>query len=484
MKKRILPQDLSDHLVQNGHATRKEADPFVRAFFEVIAQGLQEDKYVKVKGLGTFKLVSVSERESVNISTGERFQISGHTKVSFTPESTMKDLVNRPFAHFETVDLNEDTDTGEFDAIDREAARTLALDLPEGTDSPEAETADDLPADDLPAALPAEETPLSAAPVDEDATAVTPVTPVTPAPPSSSSKAPAAAAPVVVGAAPAAPPTAAQLPAAAQQAAAPHLPEEAPQGAAPQPAAESPDEPASQTSGLQQTSGEEEISVSAPQPITPLPAAGAESLTPANYTYRDTPAPSRRKRWLVRTGLTLLLLLSLTLSYFAGYYRLLCPCTLPWLQPYFAQTEQAEAPRPATPRPTPKAVQSAAPAAAARKHASVPDSVAPSAQPPVATAAQPASTAAPASAPQATQPTGTPSAAAPKAAPSDRQSAPAKPAAAAPTRPATHIVAKGDNLYKISRRYYGTDRYVPAIIKLNHLKDANTITHGQKLRLP
>ena len=161
MKKRILPQDLSDHLVQNGHATRKEADPFVRAFFEVIAQGLQEDKYVKVKGLGTFKLVSVSERESVNISTGERFQISGHTKVSFTPESTMKDLVNRPFAHFETVDLNEDTDTGEFDAIDREAARTLALDLPEGTDSPEAETADDLPADDLPAALPAEETPLS-----------------------------------------------------------------------------------------------------------------------------------------------------------------------------------------------------------------------------------------------------------------------------------------------------------------------------------
>ena len=471
MKKRILPQDLSDHLVQNGHATRKEADPFVRAFFEVIAQGLQEDKYVKVKGLGTFKLVSVSERESVNISTGERFQISGHTKVSFTPESTMKDLVNRPFAHFETVDLNEDTDTGEFDAIDREAARTLALDLPEGTDSPEAETADDLPADDLPAALPAEETPLSAAPVDEDATAVTPVTPVTPAPPSSSSKAPAAAAPVVVGAAPADHPTAAQLPAAAQQAAAPHLPEEAPQGAAPQPAAESPGEPAGPPSGPQQTSGEEEISVSAPQPITPLPAAGAESLTPANYTYRDTPAPSRRKRWLVRTGLTLLLLLSLTLSYFAGYYRLLCPCTLPWLQPYFAQTEQAEAPRPATPRPTPKAVQSAAPAAAARKHTSAPDSVAPSAQPP-------------ASAPQATQPTGTPSAAAPKAAPSDRQSAPAKPAAAAPTRPATHIVAKGDNLYKISRRYYGTDRYVPAIIKLNHLKDANTITHGQKLRLP
>lgn len=484
MKKRILPQDLSDHLVQNGHATRKEADPFVRAFFEVIAQGLQEDKYVKVKGLGTFKLVSVSERESVNISTGERFQISGHTKVSFTPESTMKDLVNRPFAHFETVDLNEDTDTGEFDAIDREAARTLALDLPEGTDSPEAETADDLPADGLPAALPAEETPLSAVPADEDATAVTPVTPVTPAPPSSSSEAPAAAAPVVVGAVPADPPTAPRPPVATQQAAAPHLPEEAPQGAAPQPAAESPDESAGTHGGPQQTSGEEEIGVSAPQPITPQPSAGAESLTPANYTYRDTPAPSRRKRWLVRAGLTLLLLLSLTLSYFAGYYRLLCPCTLPWLQPYFAQTELGETPRPATPRPTPKAVQPAAPTAAARKQASAPDSVAPAAQPPAATPAQPAATAAPASAPQATQPTGTPSTATPKAAPSAPQSAPAKPAAAAPARPATHIVAKGDNLYKISRRYYGTDRYVPAIIKLNHLKDANTITHGQKLRLP
>ena len=64
--------------------------------------------------------MAVSERESVNINTGERFQISGHTKVSFTPDSTMKELVNRPFAHFEAVDLNDDTDTKEFEVIDEE----------------------------------------------------------------------------------------------------------------------------------------------------------------------------------------------------------------------------------------------------------------------------------------------------------------------------------------------------------------------------
>ena len=114
MKKKLLLQDFSEYLVKSEGINKKDADKFVRSFFEVIEEGLLEDKFVKIKGFGTFKLVSVSERESVNINTGERFMISEHTKVSFTPDTTMKDLVNRPFAHFEAVDLNEDIDMKEF----------------------------------------------------------------------------------------------------------------------------------------------------------------------------------------------------------------------------------------------------------------------------------------------------------------------------------------------------------------------------------
>ena len=84
---------------------KKTCEAFARTLFEVVEEALLSDKFVKVKGFGTFKLVAVSDRESVNINTGERFQISGHTKISFTPDNSMKDLVNRPFAHFEAVDI-------------------------------------------------------------------------------------------------------------------------------------------------------------------------------------------------------------------------------------------------------------------------------------------------------------------------------------------------------------------------------------------
>lgn len=120
MKKKILLQDISDFISAREGTTKKKSDTFVRAFFEMVERGLLEDKFVKIKGFGTFKLVSVSERESVNINTGERFQISGHTKVSFTPDPVLKDLVNRPFAHFEAVDLNDETDVEELAQVDNE----------------------------------------------------------------------------------------------------------------------------------------------------------------------------------------------------------------------------------------------------------------------------------------------------------------------------------------------------------------------------
>ena len=116
MDNKILLQDIADFLCYRSGITKREAEQFVRAFFEVIQQGLERDQYVKIKGFGTFKLVEVGQRESVNINTGERFQINGHTKVSFTPDTLLKDLVNRPFSHFQTVILNDETAIEELDA--------------------------------------------------------------------------------------------------------------------------------------------------------------------------------------------------------------------------------------------------------------------------------------------------------------------------------------------------------------------------------
>ena len=117
MSRKILPAELVEIITRNEGITKKKSEAFIRAFFEVIEEGLRTDSFVKIKGFGTFKLVNVSERESVNINTGERFQISGHTKVSFLPDTAFKDLINRPFSHFETILIPDSTTQEELDAI-------------------------------------------------------------------------------------------------------------------------------------------------------------------------------------------------------------------------------------------------------------------------------------------------------------------------------------------------------------------------------
>ena len=109
MNERLTIQDLIDLLAAKHSMTKKDAEAFVKEFFLLIEQALENEKTVKIKGLGTFKLVDVDSRESVNVNTGERFQIKGHTKVSFTPDTNLRDTINKPFAHFETVVLNEGT---------------------------------------------------------------------------------------------------------------------------------------------------------------------------------------------------------------------------------------------------------------------------------------------------------------------------------------------------------------------------------------
>lgn len=103
-------QDLAAGVAQRSGLLKKDSDTFVRLFFETIEERLSEEKNVKVKGLGTFKIVEVSGRDSVNVNTGERIHIKGHSKISFTPDTGLRDFVNRPFADFETIVLNEGVD--------------------------------------------------------------------------------------------------------------------------------------------------------------------------------------------------------------------------------------------------------------------------------------------------------------------------------------------------------------------------------------
>lgn len=102
--------DLCGVLVSKNGLEDKEARRFVQAMFDIIQEGLDEDKIVKVKGLGTFKIIDVDARESINVNTGGRVLIKGHSKLTFTPDSVMKEIVNKPFSQFETVVLNDGVD--------------------------------------------------------------------------------------------------------------------------------------------------------------------------------------------------------------------------------------------------------------------------------------------------------------------------------------------------------------------------------------
>ena len=102
--------DLCSVLTSKNGLDDKESHRFIKAIFDVIQEGLDEDKIVKVKGLGTFKIIEVDDRESINVNTGERVLIEGHSKLTFTPDSVMKEIVNKPFSQFETVILNEGVD--------------------------------------------------------------------------------------------------------------------------------------------------------------------------------------------------------------------------------------------------------------------------------------------------------------------------------------------------------------------------------------
>ena len=240
---------------------------------------------------------------------------------------------------------------------------------------------------------------------------------------------------------------------------------------------------------------DEEIGVSAPRAITQTTDFTAQqqtddSLTPANYTYCETP-PRPRYKWLKRTAASAGILFLLVLCYFAGYYRLLCPCQLPCI-PWFDEMPAVQ--------PT---VQPAAP----EKDAQTKERPAVPAVPPATKPEQPAPASTPAAQPTAQPQDGgkaKPEADSPKQAqavssaqqPAQQQGQtdgkqataqqPAKPGAQASqdAKPRFHTLRKCEFITQISRRYYGSDRYIQKIIRKNNLSDANNIIPGTRLLLP
>ena len=107
---KITIQEIATKLTLQNGLSKKEATLFANMMFDLIREAVERDKSVKVKGLGTFKIIDVDSRESVNVNTGERVLIEGHNKITFTPDVLMKELVNKPFSQFETIVLNEGVD--------------------------------------------------------------------------------------------------------------------------------------------------------------------------------------------------------------------------------------------------------------------------------------------------------------------------------------------------------------------------------------
>lgn len=486
MKKKLSLQDFAEILAQREDIDRKAADAFARSFFDIIEQGLQTDKFVKIKGFGTFKLVAVSERESVNINTGERFQISGHTKVSFTPDSTMKELVNRPFAHFEAVDLNDDTDTKEFEVIDEEMEEETDEEIEEDEAIPSTDEVETTEVEELESGDDTDNTnndngeTEDAHQTAEDAESVE-STENADEPNDSESLSDETPIEIITDQAP--------VPTLQEEAASTTLykePSAEPnitpttsvtdgnKAKAPSPTVQT--EATNTGTAPNKHRDREDIVVTDPTPIsstqtanTAAPKATTAESAPTNatmgYTYNEVPSPHKRNWWKT-LSLILLLLALMAASYFAGYYRMLCPTC----DNYIFGTKSIQP----VPVPT-KAVQPASVARPANAPTTPDSGVAhtDTTQKAIQKQSQPNK----AKAPNTTLPANAPT--------QPAQAKPSQPTTTAtPQRPKTHCVGKGENIYRIARKYYGDDSYAEKIIKANNLKDANTIVVGMELKLP
>ena len=417
MKQKLLLSDFAQWLSEKEGITKKEAQTFLRTLFQIVEQGLTDDQFVKIKGLGTFKLVTVNERESVNINTGERFQIGEHNKIAFIPDASMKEIINRPFAHFESVDLSDETDTAELDAVDEAVKQEFPPISEEETSTAEESiptTVEVITESSHPTSLPekqkdvteevSEESNLTEEIPTEFATITEGLEEKKAEEKAEETEALAQAEAVAITA---------KETASESQASEENLTPE-----------ETPIQVVSTSEKTDAMGTDAEISVSQPTTLTVSGAAVEEE--------EDT-----RRPWLRRTLMALFVLLLCTASYFAGYYRLLCPpcaSTAPTAPATKVQPDSAQAKKPQAAKKDSAAV-SAAPQTVSKPLNEAKDSV---------------------KQPQKQE--------------------------EAVTR--THTIRVGDNLSRIARKYYGDDHYVDFIIRKNNLKNADNIHVGKVLVLP
>ena len=443
MKQKLLLSDFAQWLSEKEGITKKEAQTFLRTLFQIVEQGLTDDQFVKIKGLGTFKLVTVNERESVNINTGERFQIGEHNKIAFIPDASMKEIINRPFAHFESVDLSDETDTAELDAVDEAVKQEFPPISEEETSTAEESiptTVEVITESSHPTSLPekqkdvteevseesnlTEEIPTEFATITEgleekkaeekaetetlaqaeETETLAQAEETETLAQAEETEALAQAEAVAI--------TAKETASESQASEENHTPEE------------TPIQVVSTSEKTDAMGTDAEISVSQPTTLTVSGAAVEEE--------EDT-----RRPWLRRTLMALFVLLLCTASYFAGYYRLLCPpcaSTAPTAPATKVQPDSAQAKKPQAAKKDSAAVSAAS-----------------------QTVSKPLNEA------------------------KDSVKQPQKQEEAV-TR--THTIRVGDNLSRIARKYYGDDHYVDFIIRKNNLKNADNIHVGKVLVLP
>ena len=426
MKQKLLLSDFAQWLSEKEGITKKEAQTFLRTLFQIVEQGLTDDQFVKIKGLGTFKLVTVNERESVNINTGERFQIGEHNKIAFIPDASMKEIINRPFAHFESVDLSDETDTAELDAVDEAVKQEFPPISEEETSTAEESiptTVEVITESSHPTSLPekqkdvteevseesnlTEEIPTEFATITEgleEKKAEEKAEETEALAQAEETEALAQAEAVAI--------TAKETDSESQASKENLTPEE------------TPIQVVSTSEKTDAMGTDAEISVSQPTTLTVSGAAVEEE--------EDT-----RRPWLRRTLMALFVLLLCTASYFAGYYRLLCPpcaSTAPTAPATKVQPDSAQAKKPQAAKKDSAAVSAAS-----------------------QTVSKPLNEA------------------------KDSVKQPQKQEEAV-TR--THTIRVGDNLSRIARKYYGDDHYVDFIIRKNNLKNADNIHVGKVLVLP
>lgn len=426
MKQKLLLSDFAQWLSEKEGITKKEAQTFLRTLFQIVEQGLTDDQFVKIKGLGTFKLVTVNERESVNINTGERFQIGEHNKIAFIPDASMKEIINRPFAHFESVDLSDETDTAELDAVDEAVKQEFPPISEEETSTAEESiptTVEVITESSHPTSLPEKQKDVTEEVSEESNLTEEIPTEIATITESLEEKK--------------AEEKAEETEALAQA-------EETEELAQAEAVAITAKETASESQSSEENLTPEETPIQVVSTSEKTDAMGTDAeisvSQPTTLTVSGAPIEEEedtRRPWLRRTLMALFVLLLCTASYFAGYYRLLCPpcaSTAPTAPATKVQPDSTQAKKPQAAKKDSAAVSAAS-----------------------QTVSKPLNEA------------------------KDSVKQPQKQEEAV-TR--THTIRVGDNLSRIARKYYGDDHYVDFIIRKNNLKNADNIHVGKVLVLP